>query len=338
MLGDHGFDGGSQFGVQADPLLDDRVLGRELEAGDAKDGVHTSGKDGDFQAFQLVRGVLHLEGDLGALTAADPVTLHGAHLLGPAGQFVEAIEEFIAVLGDAQKPLHHLTLLDEGVFVPPAATADHLLVGQHGGASGAPIQLAGLAVGKAALIHFEEEPLVPAVVLGLAAGKFRASPVVAEAETAHLNPHLVDVAQGPLARRHVVLKRRILGRQAKGVPTHGMEHVVAAHPHIAGQGIADGVIADMADMELPARIRQHLEAVKLRPGFALRGERIVGTVQGRIGVPARLPARFELGGVIAQGLLGGLLRGRGHGLSGFGHAAFILMKGFLRGGRRGLRH
>jgi len=48
----------------------------------------------------------------------------------------------------------------------------------------------------------------------------------------------------------------------KRVPAHGMEDVVSAHPHMARQGIADGVIAHVSHMQRAGRIRQHFQHVE----------------------------------------------------------------------------
>ena len=60
-----------------------------------------------------------------------------------------------------------------------------------------------------------------------------------------------------------VLDRRVLGRQAEGVPAERMQHVVAAHPLGARHHVADDVVADVADVRVPGRVREHLEAVVL---------------------------------------------------------------------------
>src|SRR5262249_57150939 len=95
-------------------------------------------------------------------------------------------------------------LLPPRLFVTPAASAHHLLVSQHGGTLRAPVHLALLAIGEAALVKLEEKPLVPAIVLGLARGNFR-RPVVGEAQAVHLRLHGLDVAQCPFPWWNIVL-------------------------------------------------------------------------------------------------------------------------------------
>ena len=61
------------------------------------------------------------------------------------------------------------------------------------------------------------------------------------------------------------LDRGVLGRQAERVPAERMQHVVAAHPLGARHHVADDVVADVADVRVPRRVGEHLEAVVLRP-------------------------------------------------------------------------
>jgi hypothetical protein len=75
-----------------------------------------------------------------------------------------------------------------------------------------------------------------------------------------------------------------------------MKHVVALHPHVAGERVADGVIPDMAHVELAGGIRQHLQHVIFRLAAVGR----LGGIELRVSGPALLPARFYLGGRVAH--------------------------------------
>ena len=286
---DHGFGAGLEAGIEQG--LVERVLGREDDAGGAVDGVDARGEDADGRA-----GAIEVEIDLGAFGAADPVALHGEDALGPAAfELRHVVEEFVGVVGDFEEPLFEGALFDGGVFVAPAAAIHHLFVGQHGGALGAPVDEGALAVGEAALQHFEEEPLVPAIVFGLAGGDF-AVPIVAEGEAAMGLLHRGDVLEGPLARRHLVGDGGILGGKSEGVPAHGVQHVEAAHPLVAGKRVADRIVADVADVEGAAGVGQHLQDVELRLGGILFGLVEIGVL------PTLVPLQFDLDMVV--GLLG----------------------------------
>ena len=72
-----------------------------------------------------------------------------------------------------------------------------------------------------------------------------------------------------LRRRHAVLHRRVLGRQAERVPAHRHQHVHAGHAQLARQHVVDGVVAHMAHVQPAARVRQHRAGVELRPARVL---------------------------------------------------------------------
>ncbi len=146
------------------------------------------------------------------------------------------------------------------------------------------------AIGQAALEHLQKEPLIPAVVFGLAGGDF-AIPVDREPQALHLRLHVGDVAERPLARIAAFFQRGVFGRQSEGVPAHRMQNVVAAHPHVARQRIADRVIAHVAHVQLAARIRQHLEHVVLRLIGSVR------YVERRVVRPTLVPLGLDFFGV-----------------------------------------
>ena len=101
-----------RLGSSRDEVGDERVLGRKLQRGRAVDGVDARGEDGDLVACRAGCAV-ELEIDQRAFAAADPVALLRDDLLGPAGQCVEVLEQFVGVIGDAQEPLLQLALLDQ---------------------------------------------------------------------------------------------------------------------------------------------------------------------------------------------------------------------------------
>ena len=154
-----------------------------------------------------------------ALGAAYPVALHRNYALRPAGQLVEAVNELLRVVRDADEPLVEATFRDWRTAPPADAVSDDLLVGEHRLALLAPVDGRVLAVDEPLLIELEEEPLVPAVV-SLAAGLDAASPVVAVARVLELLRHVLYVAPRPVGRRGLVLYRRVLGRHSERVEAH----------------------------------------------------------------------------------------------------------------------
>src|ERR1700730_14307874 len=60
----------------------------------------------------------------------------------------------------------------------------------------------------------------------------------------------------------------LLGGQTECVPTHGMQHVEAAHPSVAGNDVGRGITFRMSNVQpCPTWVREHVEDVK----FRLRG-------------------------------------------------------------------
>ena len=181
-----------------------------------------------------------------------------------------------------------IALLDWSLLVTPATAIHDLLVGQNGRALRAPVHLALTAVGQSAFVEFQKEPLVPAVVIRQT-GRNLGAPVIREAETIHLAFHIGDVVQRPFARRPIVLERSVLSGQTEGVPSHWMKHVVAFHPHVAREGIADGVVAHVPHMQRAGGIRQHFEHVILPAGRSRR----LCSIELRLLLPALMPLRLD---------------------------------------------
>ena len=53
----------------------------------------------------------------------------------------------------------------------------------------------------------------------------------------------------------------VFGRHAECVPAHGMQHIEALGALVSRHHVAHGVVADMAHMDAPRRIGEHLEHV-----------------------------------------------------------------------------
>ena len=75
------------------------------------------------------------------------------------------------------------------------------------------------------------------------------------------------------------------GKMAEGVEAHGVQDVVAAHAGLTGHGIADGIVARVAHVQVARRIRENLEHVLL-------GLTVVGVDGKEVGV---LPGLHPLG-------------------------------------------
>jgi|GEM_PF-2182218 len=243
-----------------------RMFGGDGAEGHAHDGV---GARGEYP--QLVRLAVEFigKGEAHAGALADPVGLHGLDPLRPARQRIQRRQKFIGISGDGQVVAGNLALLDHRAGAP-AAAFDDLFVGEHGLVHRVPVHHLSLLVGDAFFQHAQEQPLVPLVILGRTGRQF-ALPVDGESQRLQLLLHVGDVVPGPLRRRHLVLHRRVFRRQAEGIPTHGLQHVVALHAVVAGEHIADGIVAHMSHVQLARRIGKHRQAVVLRPVAARDG-------------------------------------------------------------------
>ena len=213
LLGNQLVDRGAQQVVVPGQTGDQRMLRGELQRSRAVNGVDASREDRNRRR-RRVSAAIEFEIDEGTLAAPDPVALHGADFFRPPGKTPEVAQQLVGVVCDAQKPLFEIPLLHQSVFVAPAASVDHLFVGQNRGAPGAPVHPALLAIGQAFFKELDEKPLVPFVVLGQASGDFT-GPVVGEAKAPHLRLHGGNIAQRPFAGRGVVLDSGVLSRQSE---------------------------------------------------------------------------------------------------------------------------
>ena len=234
-----------------------RVIGGDGQEGGAEERVGPGGED-----LELLLAADQIEAHPGTDRAADPVALHQPDLLGPALQPVEGGQQLVGIGRGAEEPLRQLAPLDQGPRAP-AAAVDHLLVGEHGLVDRVPVDPALLAVDEAALEHVEEHGLLVAVVAGIAGGDL-ARPVERQPHALELVAHLGDVGVGPGRRVDALLHRGVLGRQAESIPAHRMQHVEALGPLHPGQHVAHGVVADMAHVDAPRRIGEHLQDVVFR--------------------------------------------------------------------------
>ncbi len=241
-------------------------------------------------------GSAQRESHASPLRPPDPVPLHRQNFFRPFGQRIGRIEELIGVMSDPEEPLLQLAYRHSG-SATPAGAVDHLLVGQHRVTARAPVDVRAPPVREVAFQHLQEYPLVPAVVIRQARGDL-ALPRVADAQTLELPFHVGDVFERPGLGMRLVLDSRVLGGQPEGVPTERVQDVEAAHALHARDDVADHVVADVSDVGVPRRVREHLEAVELR----LVG--ILSDLEGAAVAPPLLPLLLDcLGFVVRHDLL-----------------------------------
>ncbi len=245
-----------------------RVLGCHGAKRHAHEGVGAGGEHVQAAVLDRVAVVATNrvpKGKTQPLALADPVLLHQPHLVGPALQRrfgvieLHLLQQLLGVGRNVEVVARNLAPLHRRPGAP-ATAVDHLLVGQHGLVHRVPVHHLRLAVGDAALEHAQKQPLVPLVVVGRAGGNF-AAPVDRQAQRLHLALHVGDVVVGPARRGHLVLDRRVFGRQPEGVPAHRHQHVVALHAQLAREHVVDGVVAHVAHVQLAAGVGQHRAGV-----------------------------------------------------------------------------
>ena len=280
-------------GLPGDERVHQRMLGGQRHEGHAEDGIGPGGEDLDLALAGFQR-----EGDFRTHGLADPVALHTQHAVGPAAlKLGEISQQFVRVVGDLEEPLGQF-LLHHGRVATPAQAVDHLLVGEHGVAVGAPVLGSLFAVDEALFQPAQEEKLLPAVV-GLVAGGDFPIPVIGVAEALQLGAHVVYVGVRPDAGMDVVLDGGVFGGQAEGVPAHRVHDVEALHPLEAGHHVADGVVAHVPHVQVPGRIGEHFQHVIFFP------VRIDAAGVGLFRFPTALPLRFDGRRVVAFGFAHG---------------------------------
>ncbi len=263
-----------------------RVLRCDRHVGDAEQGVRARRED-----LEVATAIRELETDQEAFGATDPVALHRLDRFRPTVELVEVVQQFIGIGGDAHEPLRDFAPLDQRAGTP-ATAVDHLLVREHRLVDRVPVDDGGLAVDQAPLIEAGEEPLLPAIIIGVA-GRKLARPVIGKAEALQLAAHVVDVGAGPARRRHVVLDRGVLGRQPESVPAHGLQDILAQHALVTRDDVADGVIAHVPHVQASARVGEHAQAIEF---FA---RLVLDSLEGIRGSPLRLDDGFEFNRVVA---------------------------------------
>ena len=264
---------------------DQRMLGRQREERRPEQRVGSRREDG-----QVISRPVHAERHARALRPADPVPLHRQDPLGPRLEGRHLVEQLVGVLGDPEEPLRQVPRLDLGAAAL-AAPVDHLLVREDGLILRAPLHRRLVSIGEPALEEAQEEPLRPAVVVGLG-GRDLARPVDRPPHAPHLAPDRLDVPVRDVARVAALLDRRVLGVQAERVVAHRAQNGEPLATPDMGEDVAEGVVEDVAHVQLAGRVREHLEDVGRA---SVRGDTRVRVrdLERALGVPDGLPLGLD---------------------------------------------
>ena len=101
-----------EFSIFLSQRQRNRMFCCQTDVSHTVEGVGSSGVDLD--AIKVSNGFIQSKRQLHAATLSNPVSLHGAHGLGPAVQRIEALQQFFRIGSNANKPLRDLAPFDHG--------------------------------------------------------------------------------------------------------------------------------------------------------------------------------------------------------------------------------
>ena len=262
------------------PLVKHRMLGGNDHVSGAEQGIGSGGVYGDLAAD------IGLECDLRAGGAADPVALLDLYALDVI-DIIQIVDKALGIFGYSQHPLAFF-LADNFTAAALADAVNDLFVSKDALAGGAPVDGHGRLVCKAVLIHLEEYPLRPLIVLGVG-GIDAAIPVKAVAEHFQLAGEVCDIVFGDYCRMDMVFDSIVFRRQAESVKAYREQNIVALHALFTGDYIKSGERSGVADMKpLTRRVRELDQSVELGTGS------ITGNCRIGLGLfPDRLPLLFN---------------------------------------------
>ena len=262
------------------PLVKHRMLGGNDHVSSTEQGIGTGGVYGDLAAD------IGLKRDLGTGGAADPVALLNLYALDVIN-IIQIVDKALSIFGYAQHPLAFF-LADDFAAAALADAVNYLFVCKDALAGGAPVDGHGRLVCKAVLIHLEEYPLRPLIILGVG-GIDAAIPVKAVAEHFQLAGKVSDIVFGDYCRMDMVFDCVVFRRQAESVKAYREQDIVALHALFTGDYIKSGERSGVADMKaLTRRVRELDQSVELGTGSIASNCRI-----GFCLFPDRLPLLFN---------------------------------------------
>ena len=265
-----------------DQRLSERVLGRKGDKCSTEKRVWTGGEH-----FDVLIRINDAKQNVRPFGATYPVLLKRFDVLWEIDG-LKPVLQFLTVEREVEEPLAHFFLSD-GAVAPPTASGFHLLVGEDGGAGGAPVDRSEFPSRQTAFHEFREEPLVPFVVPRVVTLE-RSAPIVREAHALDLSGDGSHVAFGDIVRVAAFRNRSVLGWHAKGIEAHGVEDVKAHQSLESSHCVADRIVSNVPHMHFSRRIRVHFETVEFGAVTVNVGMEEPGVV------PLFLPANLVNGG------------------------------------------
>ena len=259
--------------------------------------MHQLDRLGPVEVFQLVGEAVAVGRD-----AEQPLAQRGS-FDGMAAAFALTVDDLFVGEDRPQRgaPVDGgLVLIGQSVLV---LIAPHRLLSLRGDIGGdrqlgdrPPLARARHAVGAGPRVlgvvpcveQLQENPLRPAVIVGVGRGEL-ARPVVAEAERLQLPLERLDVLRGRDGRMSPRPDGVLFGGEAKRIPAHRMEHLLASHPTVPADDVSRRVALGMPHMQPgPRRIREHVQHIHLRFRGIDRAE-----LERAVLIPESLPLGFN---------------------------------------------
>ena len=223
-------------------LLGKLRVGSDRHEGDSEDCIDAGREDLD-----LILRSLHCEFRRGSAFSIYPIALCRLGFRRPIDG-VEIRIQLFREIGDPEEPLLQFPFLDFRVSMPFAFPVDHLLVGDHRHAVGAPVDSRFLLVGKPLLDHLQEYPLIPPIIFGRG-GVDLVVPVEERSELLELVVlEVPDVIGDQGLRVDIPLHREIFRMDSECIESHRLEHVVSGHLHHPSVGIRSREGIEIPDM------------------------------------------------------------------------------------------
>ena len=137
-----------------------------------------------------------------------------------------------------------------------------MFVSQHSLVFRAPVDLRVFAVSQPPLVHLQEHPLIPVVVLRVAGVQYPI-PVKGAGVATHRYFLLFDVVVGPRRRIDAAFDGGVLSRQPKRVPTDRVHDVAALLHPVARHHITEGVGLGVTHVQVTRGVGEHVEHIHL---------------------------------------------------------------------------
>ena len=210
--------------------------------------------------------------------------------LGPVDA-LQIAQQAVDVLRDPKEPLRDAPLLD-GRATSFTTARDHLLVGQHRHAGGAPIDGSFLPHGQPGIEELDEDPLRPAVVVRV--GRVDGvAPVEHPADAPQLSGEVGDIPGDEVHRIDALRQGEVLRVDPERVESDRLEHALAGEPLEAPMDVGAGERVDVAHMKpLGGGVGEHHQlVVTVLGGLKVFESEAVGAQL----LPLGLPLGFDLG-------------------------------------------